>query len=100
MVIERLSLGIHDSWDSEVILQKHSADVQEAILARKADIAEAYSELNTIIRMHLTITQAMVSLAEMLQMTPGDVEREFATLRHMEKARAQLREGKKILCMW
>jgi len=68
MVIERLSLDIHDPWDSEVILKEHSADVKEAILARKADIAEACSDLNTLIRMHLTITQAMVSLAEMLQM--------------------------------
>ena len=36
----------------------------------------------------------------MLQLEPEDFERTFATLRHMEKARAEIREGKKILCLW
>ena len=42
----------------------------------------------------------MAVLAEMLQMAPGDVERAFATLRHMEKVRAAMRDGKKVLCLW
>ena len=42
----------------------------------------------------------IAGLAEMLQMTSGDVEREFATLRHMEKARAAMQNGKKVLCLW
>jgi hypothetical protein len=39
-------------------------------------------------------------ISERLQLDPSDLEREIATLRHMEKVKAQLREGKKILCMW
>jgi len=39
-------------------------------------------------------------LVEKLQMEPGEVEREFATLRHMEKVRGELREGKTVLCLW
>jgi len=39
-------------------------------------------------------------ISERLQLDPSDLEREIATLRHMEKVRSQLREGKKILCVW
>jgi len=39
-------------------------------------------------------------ISERLQLEPSDLEREIATLRHMEKVRAQLWEGKKIICMW
>jgi hypothetical protein len=33
-------------------------------------------------------------------MTPAELDRELATLRHMEKVRGQLREGKKIVRLW
>ena len=39
-------------------------------------------------------------ILERLQIKPSDLEREIATLRHMEKVRGELREGKKILCLW
>lgn len=39
-------------------------------------------------------------LIQQLQITPSDLERAFSTLRHMEKARAELREGKKIFRLW
>ncbi len=39
-------------------------------------------------------------LSESLQIGPSDLEREVATLRHMEKLRAELRDGKKFLCLW
>ena len=39
-------------------------------------------------------------LSERLQIKPSDLEREIATLRHMEKLRAELRDGKKFLCPW
>ena len=41
-----------------------------------------------------------VALAERLGISPAELEREFATLRHMEKARAQMRNGTKIICLW
>lgn len=40
------------------------------------------------------------ALAQKLAITMPDLEREFAVLRHMEKARATLREGEKLLCLW
>ena len=39
-------------------------------------------------------------LVEMLKLQPDEVKREFATLRHMEKARGEMREGKTVLCLW
>jgi hypothetical protein len=39
-------------------------------------------------------------ISERLHLKPSDLEREVATLRHMEKVRGELREGKKILRLW
>ncbi len=39
-------------------------------------------------------------ILERLQIKESDLEREIATLRHMEKVRSELREGKKILRLW
>ena len=39
-------------------------------------------------------------VAEKLQMTLLQLQREIATLRHMERVRGQMRAGKKIICLW
>ena len=39
-------------------------------------------------------------IAEKLKIKPSDLEREIATLRHMEKVRGELRQGIKILRLW
>jgi hypothetical protein len=39
-------------------------------------------------------------VCERLDMEPSDLERDVATLRHMEKVRGEMREGKKVLCLW
>ena len=39
-------------------------------------------------------------LIERLNVSPADLEREIATLRHMEKVRAELREGRKHIVLW
>lgn len=39
-------------------------------------------------------------LAERLGLSPADLERELATLRHMEKTRATMRDNRKIICLW
>jgi hypothetical protein len=39
-------------------------------------------------------------LAERLQLKPSDLEREIATLRHMERIRGELRRGKRIIRLW
>ena len=40
------------------------------------------------------------TMVEKLQITSVDLEREVATLRHMEKLRAELRDGRKFLILW
>jgi hypothetical protein len=39
-------------------------------------------------------------LVERLQIKPSDLERELASLRHMEKVRGELRDGKKTVRLW
>jgi hypothetical protein len=39
-------------------------------------------------------------IVEKLQIKPSDLEREIAALRHMEKIRAELRDGKKVIRLW
>lgn len=40
------------------------------------------------------------TLIERLNISPADLEREMATLRHMERLRAELREGEKYIVLW
>ena len=35
-----------------------------------------------------------------LGVTQGDIQRELATLRHMEKVRATMKDGIKVFCLW
>lgn len=39
-------------------------------------------------------------VAQKLEISLSELEREFATLRHMEKVRGQMRDGQKIICLW
>ena len=39
-------------------------------------------------------------LVERLDVKPTDLEREIATLRHMEKVRGELKQGKRIIRLW
>jgi len=39
-------------------------------------------------------------LAERLQLKPADLEREIAALRHMEKIRGELRDGRRLIRLW
>jgi hypothetical protein len=41
-----------------------------------------------------------VQLAERLNLTPADLERHIAALRHMEKVRGELRDGRKYIRLW
>jgi hypothetical protein len=44
--------------------------------------------------------QERPTLCETLQLKEADLERELATLRHMEKIRGELRGGKRLICLW
>ena len=39
-------------------------------------------------------------LAVKVGLTPAELEREIAALRHMEKVRGRLEKGKKLICLW
>ena len=39
-------------------------------------------------------------LMERIGLPPADFEREIAALRHMEKLRAEMRDGVKVICLW
>jgi predicted transcriptional regulator len=39
-------------------------------------------------------------LAEKLNLKLSALQREIATLRHMEKLRATMKDGKKVICLW
>ena len=41
-----------------------------------------------------------VMLMEHLNISPADLEREIATLRHIEKVRAEMRDNKKVIVLW
>ena len=62
------------------------------------NITETQSKILQILKETGGVEPKIIS--EMLQISPSDLEREVATLRHMEKLRAELREGKKTLCLW
>jgi DNA-binding Lrp family transcriptional regulator len=40
------------------------------------------------------------TITDKLEIKPADLEREVAALRHMEKIRGELRNGKKFLILW
>ena len=67
-----------------------------------SDTQQVLTEIQTKILQILKKTGGVEpdTLAEMLNMKMSDLEREFATLRHMEKVRAKMQNGKKIICLW
>ena len=62
------------------------------------NITETQSEILQLLKETGGAEFAIIS--ERLQITPSDLEREIATLRHMEQVRAELREGQKVICLW
>jgi len=44
--------------------------------------------------------QEPANLRERLQIREMDLERNIATLRHMEKIRGELKDGTKLICLW
>ena len=70
-----------------------------------SQLDEDYSTLSeTQARILQVLTEtggvAMKVVAQELEMSLVELEREFATLRHMEKVRGQMRNGQKIICLW
>jgi len=71
-------------------------------LTQMDDVYSSLSETQAAILCALQETGGMeaVVLAAKLRMQLPELERELATLRHMEKVRGTMRAGKKIVCLW
>lgn len=63
-----------------------------------ADLSEAQAAILRVLGETGGLEAA--ALAERLQIKLSELERELATLRHMEKVRGQMRSGKKVVCLW
>ena len=70
--------------------------------SKKDDAAGAVTETQSKILQILKETggAAPEIISERLKLTPPDLEREIATLRHMEKVRGELRNGTRIIRLW
>ena len=70
--------------------------------ARAGGAAPALNPLQTQILEYLLETGGVEprQISERFQIKPADLEREIATLRHMEKIRGELREGRKVIRLW
>ena len=62
------------------------------------EITETQSKILQILKETGGVEPRIIS--ERLHIEPSDLEREIATLRHMEKVRGEMREGMKILRLW
>jgi hypothetical protein len=70
-----------------------------------AQAAGAAPELNPLQKQILEYLQETGGaeprqISERFQIKPSDLEREIAALRHMEKIRGELREGRKVIRLW
>jgi hypothetical protein len=70
--------------------------------ARAGGAAPALNPLQTQILEYLLETGGVEprQISERFQVKPADLEREIAALRHMEKIRGELREGRKVIRLW
>jgi hypothetical protein len=76
--------------------------VRSAALTSDQGAAPAFSENQQRILQVLGETGGtdLADLAERLALKKGDAEREIAALRHMEKVRGALENGRKIIRLW
>lgn len=76
----------------------HSAKSFGKETGGKFDLTERQREILDIL--HETGGVPPEHLIERLNISPMDLEREIASLRHMEKVRGELRDGKKYIRLW
>ena len=78
-----------DPW--AVYIAKSFSDKQSALTKLQEEILKILGETHGV---------EPEVLAEKLNLKLSDLEREIATLRHMEKIRAAMQDGKKVICLW
>jgi hypothetical protein len=76
----------------------YSAKSFSKIDGTKIEITETQSKILQVLKE--TGGEEPKVIVERLQIKLLDLEREIATLRHMELVRGELREGKKIIRLW
>jgi hypothetical protein len=75
-----------------------SAQTLSKIDEGNADLSETQAAILQILQ-ETGGTQAG-DIAQRLDMKLPELERELATLRHMEKIRGEMRAGKRVVCLW
>ena len=78
----------------------HSAKSFEQHSGSTATLTPIQTEILRILKETGGIERAAILEQLKGKLTQPQLEREFATLRHMEKARAEKREGKIFLTLW
>ncbi len=76
----------------------HSAKTFEKEHGGQVDLTEIQQQILDILKTSGAIRPE--ELAARLQIRPNDLQRELATLRHMEKTRGELRNGKTYVILW
>ena len=71
-------------------------------LSELDDSFSALSEIQERILQILAVTGGVASeiIAQRLALSLPELERELATLRHMEKVRGKMQAGIKVVCLW
>jgi hypothetical protein len=75
-----------------------SAQTLSQISDEYSDLSESQAAILRVLRETGGLEAAV--LAGRLQMKLSELERELATLRHMEKVRGAMRAGKKVVVLW
>lgn len=75
-----------------------SAQTLSQISDEYSDLSESQAAILRVLRETGGLEAAV--LAGRLQMKLSELERELATLRHMEKVRGAMRAGKKVVILW
>jgi hypothetical protein len=76
----------------------HSAKTFEMGRQGRVELGEVQQKILAVLKETGGMKHA--ELADRLALKPGDMERELAALRHMEKIRGELRSGKKYIVVW
>ena len=76
----------------------HSAKSLERNMGQAPELTERQSRILSILEETGGVEPQV--LCEALDLKPSDLEKEIAALRHMEKVRGELREGRKFIRLW
>ncbi|MBW2681263.1 MAG: hypothetical protein JRD01_11050, partial [Deltaproteobacteria bacterium] len=76
----------------------HSAQTLAKTSGRSLELTEIQKKILEIVQEAGGLEPGVI--VERLKIKPADLEREVAALRHMEKIRGELRQGKKFLIAW